>query len=85
MPSSSESWRWGFYSGNGSYSPQPPGEDGVLQPMWRDILSTHMEKPFHVMVGGGDQVCNDDVWGAPSLAQVRERTSLQGVQIDFQS
>lgn len=70
MPSSSQPWRWGFYSGNGSYSPQAAGDDGVLQPMWRDVLSAHMEQPFHVMVAGGDQVCNDDVWGAPSMTQV---------------
>ncbi|POS88261.1 hypothetical protein EPUL_000994 [Erysiphe pulchra] len=30
-------------------------------PMWRDILNTHQTQPFHVMIGGGNQICNDDV------------------------
>ncbi|KHJ30452.1 putative metallo-dependent phosphatase [Erysiphe necator] len=30
-------------------------------PMWRDIMNTHQTQPFHVMIGGGNQICNDDV------------------------
>lgn len=30
-------------------------------PMWRDVLNTHQTHPFHVMLGGGNQICNDDV------------------------
>jgi hypothetical protein len=30
-------------------------------PMWRDVLNTHQTKPFHVMLGGGDQLYNDTV------------------------
>lgn len=30
-------------------------------PMWRDVLNTHQTKPFHVMLGGGDQIYNDAV------------------------
>lgn len=30
-------------------------------PMWRDVLNTHQSSPFHVMVGGGDQIYNDSV------------------------
>jgi hypothetical protein len=29
--------------------------------MWRDVLNTHQTKPFHVMLGGGDQIYNDAV------------------------
>lgn len=28
-------------------------------PLWRDVLNTHQIKPFHVMLGGGDQIYND--------------------------
>jgi hypothetical protein len=28
-------------------------------PMWRDVLNTHQTRPFHVMLGGGDQIYND--------------------------
>ncbi|KAH0543084.1 hypothetical protein FGG08_002598 [Glutinoglossum americanum] len=30
-------------------------------PLWRDVLNTHQTKPFHVMIGGGDQIYNDSV------------------------
>ncbi|EGP87420.1 uncharacterized protein MYCGRDRAFT_42194, partial [Zymoseptoria tritici IPO323] len=30
-------------------------------PLWRDVLNRHQSKPFHVMLGGGDQVYNDAV------------------------
>jgi hypothetical protein len=30
-------------------------------PMWRDVLNTHQTQPFHVMLGGGDQIYNDAV------------------------
>ncbi len=28
-------------------------------PMWRDVLNTHQTRPFHVMIGGGDQIYMD--------------------------
>lgn len=30
-------------------------------PLWRDVLIAHQSRPFHVMVGGGDQIYNDRV------------------------
>lgn len=30
-------------------------------PLWRDVLNAHQIKPFHVMIGGGDQIYNDAV------------------------
>lgn len=29
--------------------------------MWRDVLNTHQTQPFHVMIGGGNQINNDSV------------------------
>lgn len=29
--------------------------------MWRDVLNSHQTRPFHVMIGGGDQIYNDAV------------------------
>lgn len=28
-------------------------------PLWRDVLNQHQRRPFHVMIGGGDQIYND--------------------------
>lgn len=30
-------------------------------PLWRDVLNEHQTRPFHVMIGGGDQIFNDKV------------------------
>ncbi|KAI9796864.1 MAG: hypothetical protein M1833_005913 [Piccolia ochrophora] len=32
-----------------------------LDPLWRDVLNSHQSRPFHVMIGGGDQLYNDAV------------------------
>ena len=29
-------------------------------PLWRDVLGAHLTRPFHVMIGGGDQLYNDE-------------------------
>ncbi len=29
--------------------------------LWHDVLRTHQERPFHVMIGGGDQIYNDSI------------------------
>ena len=30
-------------------------------PLWRDVMNVHQTRPFHVMIGGGDQIYNDRV------------------------
>ena len=30
--------------------------------LWRDVLSQHAKEPLHAMVGGGDQIYNDEVF-----------------------
>ena len=48
-----------FHSGNG-FTPSADS-DRVCgpDPLWRDILNEHQTRPFHVMIGGGDQIFND--------------------------
>lgn len=29
--------------------------------LWNNVLELHEKKPFHVMIGGGDQIYNDGV------------------------
>ena len=38
-------------------------------PLWRDVLNAHQTKPFHVMIGGGDQIYNDAVVKQTTLFQ----------------
>ena len=50
-----------FHSCNGFSASVNPDELSGPDPMWRDVLNSHQSRPFHVMIGGGDQVYNDRV------------------------
>lgn len=36
-----------------------PGFQSGYDPLWVDLLAKHAEQPFHVLVGGGDQLYCD--------------------------
>ncbi|KNG90417.1 hypothetical protein ANOM_001017 [Aspergillus nomiae NRRL 13137] len=38
-------------------------------PLWRDVLNEHQTRPFHVMIGGGDQIFNDRITVESSFFQ----------------
>jgi hypothetical protein len=50
-----------FHSCNGFSSDVNPDNFCGPDPMWRDVLNNHQTQPFHVMLGGGDQIYNDVV------------------------
>ncbi|PWW78854.1 hypothetical protein C7212DRAFT_349410 [Tuber magnatum] len=50
-----------FHSCNGFSLSVNPDDFCGPDPLWRDVLREHREKPFHVMLGGGDQIYNDAV------------------------
>jgi hypothetical protein len=50
-----------FHSGNGFGPNVDPNPMCGPDPLWRDILNEHQTQPFHVMIGGGDQIFNDSV------------------------
>ncbi|KAG0159782.1 hypothetical protein PDIDSM_7307 [Penicillium digitatum] len=59
VPPAGESMNIMFYSGNG-FSPSADSHRVCgPDPLWRDILNEHQTRPFHVMIGGGDQIFND--------------------------
>ncbi|CAZ84450.1 unnamed protein product [Tuber melanosporum] len=50
-----------FHSCNGFSLSVNPDDLCGPDPLWRDVLREHRAKPFHVMLGGGDQIYNDAV------------------------
>lgn len=61
VPARGETMNIMFHSCNGfSLSVNPDNFSGP-DPLWRDVLNTHQTRPFHVMIGGGDQIYNDRV------------------------
>lgn len=61
VPAMGQSMNIMFHSCNGFSSSADPKSLSGPDPMWRDVLNKHQSKPFHVMIGGGNQIYNDNV------------------------
>jgi hypothetical protein len=59
VPARGETMNMMFHSCNGFSLSVQPNEFCGPDPMWRDVLNNHQTRPFHVMIGGGDQIYND--------------------------
>lgn len=60
VPAASESMRIMFHSCNGfSVGTDEAAWSGPA--LWHDVMRKHRETPFHVMLGGGDQIYNDGI------------------------
>ncbi len=61
VPGRGQTMNMMFHSCNGFSLSVNPNNFGGPDPLWRDVLNTHQTRPFHVMIGGGDQIYNDRV------------------------
>ncbi|KAL2444515.1 hypothetical protein ABEF95_016960 [Exophiala dermatitidis] len=61
VPGRGETMNIMFHSCNGFSLSVNPNNFSGPDPMWRDVLNMHQTRPFHVMIGGGDQIYNDRV------------------------
>lgn len=60
VPAKTESMRIMFHSCNGfSVGTDEDAWSGAC--LWNDVLRVHEKTPFHVMLGGGDQIYNDGI------------------------
>jgi hypothetical protein len=59
VPARGEMMNLMFHSCNGFSLSVDANAFSGPDPMWRDVLNTHQTRPFHAMIGGGDQVYND--------------------------
>ncbi|PGH09093.1 hypothetical protein GX51_00847 [Blastomyces parvus] len=59
VPAKGQSMNIMFHSGNGFSESADRDKFSGPDPLWRDVLNSHQTIPFHVMVGGGDQIYND--------------------------
>jgi hypothetical protein len=60
IPSKTQSMRIMFHSCNG-FSVGTDVDAWSGPALWNDVLRMHEKQPFHVMIGGGDQIYNDGV------------------------
>lgn len=59
VPAKGQAMNIMFYSCNGFSMSVDTDKFCGPDPLWRDVLNTHQSQPFHVMIGGGDQIYND--------------------------
>lgn len=77
----------GFSAGVDPDSFRGPGFQTGYDPVWVDLLAKHAEQPFHLLVGGGDQLYCDGcvilhglyVSGARIMFQSRPGTRITGM------
>ncbi|KAI0050058.1 hypothetical protein FA95DRAFT_1677081 [Auriscalpium vulgare] len=73
VPGRKQTMRQATYSCNGfsaGVNPEDfrgPGFQSGYDPVWVDLLAKHAERPFHVLVGGGDQLYCDGLTREPEL------------------
>ncbi|KAL1680859.1 hypothetical protein EV122DRAFT_206983 [Schizophyllum commune] len=73
VPGRNQNMRMAAYSCNGfSAGVNPddfrgPGFKSGYDPVWVDLLNKHHEEPFHVLMGGGDQIYCDSLTREPEL------------------
>ncbi|RAL01093.1 uncharacterized protein BO80DRAFT_355443 [Aspergillus ibericus CBS 121593] len=61
VPARGQSMNVMFHTGNGFSPAVDSNKLSGPDPLWRDVLNEHQTRPFHVMIGGGDQIFNDKV------------------------
>lgn len=59
VPAEGQTMNIMFHSCNGFSLSVKPDQFSGPDPLWRDVLNAHQSRPFHVMIGGGDQIYND--------------------------
>lgn len=69
VPATGQTMNMMFHSCNGFSMSVDPDTFSGPDPLWRDVLNNHQSRPFHVMLGGGDQIYNDRVMTETTLFQ----------------
>lgn len=69
VPAKTQSMNIMFHSCNGFSVSVTPDDLSGPDPLWRDVLNNHQSRPFHVMLGGGDQLYCDAVMRKTELFQ----------------
>ncbi|KAL8811843.1 MAG: hypothetical protein Q9200_001486 [Gallowayella weberi] len=69
VPAKGQTMNIMFHSCNGFSMSVDPNTFSGPDPLWRDVLNNHQSRPFHVMIGGGDQIYNDRVMSETEFFQ----------------
>ncbi|SCV66988.1 BQ2448_5634 [Microbotryum intermedium] len=68
VPAKNQNMRWVGHSCNGFSAGVDTAAFNGPDPLWRDVLRKHDEKPLHVLIGGGDQLYCDPLTMEPEIS-----------------
>ncbi|WAQ86503.1 hypothetical protein PtA15_7A229 [Puccinia triticina] len=68
VPAVNQNFRWAAHSCNGFSAGVDQSAFNGPDPVWNDLLDRHKALPFHVMIGGGDQLYCDPIAKEPELS-----------------
>lgn len=69
VPGKTQNFRWIGHSCNGFSAGVKTEDFNGASPLWTDFLEKHAQKPYHVQVGGGDQLYCDPIVREPELSE----------------
>lgn len=61
VPARNQTMRTMFYTCNGFHGNASPDLFSGPDPLWRDVLNSDQRAPYHVMIGGGNQIRSDGI------------------------
>lgn len=70
VPGRNQNFRWMGHSCNGFSSSIDQSEWNGADPLWKDVLASHAQQPYHITMGGGDQLYNDKIANEEELKVV---------------
>ncbi|KAG0146474.1 hypothetical protein CROQUDRAFT_44351 [Cronartium quercuum f. sp. fusiforme G11] len=78
VPAVGQNLRWVGYSCNGFSAGVDRESFNGSDPVWNDLLTRHKALPFHVLIGGGDQLYCDAIAKEPEMADwLREKDQIK--------
>lgn len=69
IPAVGQNMRWVGHSCNGFSAGVDTKAFNGPDPLWRDVLRAHEENPYHVIIGGGDQIYCDPLAREPEMSE----------------
>ncbi|GAC98403.1 plasma membrane protein [Pseudozyma hubeiensis SY62] len=69
VPSKTDNFRWAGHSCNGFSASVDEKEFNGPNPLWDDLLKAHASKPYHAVIGGGDQIYCDTLVREPEMQE----------------
>ena len=80
VPAKTQNFRWAGHSCNGFSSGVDETQFNGPNPLWDDMLKAHADKPYHAVIGGGDQIYCDKRVREPEMQEWNHQDSKKRME-----